>query len=144
VDPKATVQALMDALQIGDFKKAHCLLSDDFSSDISIICMVLARWMGMGPKLKAAFPNLDYGLNIESVNGNIVKFSTQIHGTHSGDLDLTMLKMGVIPATNKSLAIAREYGIAVVRNGKVISWAMESTKCANLITILEQLGVKPQ
>jgi hypothetical protein len=53
-----------------------------------------------------------------------------------------MFTIGVIPATNKSIVTAREYGLAVVRAGKVISWAMESIHCADLTTILEQLGVE--
>lgn len=143
MDPRATVQALIDAIQAGDFEKAQSLISGDFFSGGSIICMMLSSpWMGLGEKLKAAFPDLDYGLQIESVDGNVVKFSTQIHGTHTRDLELPMLTIRVIPTTNKSIATAQEYGIAVVRAGKVISWAMESSKCASLTTILEQLGVK--
>ncbi|HLO17310.1 MAG TPA: hypothetical protein VK206_20930 [Anaerolineales bacterium] len=143
MDPRATVQALMDVIQTGDFEKVASLRSDDFSSDISIVGMVLAwPWMGIGARLKAAFPDLNYGFHIESVDGNIVKFSTQIHGTHTGDLDLTLAKRNVIPVTYKSIATPREYGIATVRNGKVIAWAMESISCTSLQTILRQLGVK--
>jgi hypothetical protein len=103
--------------------------------------MLESPWMGLGERLKEAFPDLDYGLRIESVHGNVVKFSTEIHGTHTQDLELPMLTIRVIPVTNRSIATAREYGIAVVRAEKVISWAMESIHCANLTTILEQLGV---
>jgi len=144
MDPKATVQALMDAIQAGDFERARSLLSGDtFLGPPSIICMVLEwHWMGFGEKLNSAFPDLDYGLQIESVDGNVVRFSTQIQGTHTRDLELNMLTTGVVTATNKSIATAREYGIAVVRAGKVISWGMESINCADLTTILEQLGVK--
>lgn len=143
MDPKEAVQALMDAIQAGDFKTARSLCSDSFFSGNSIISMVLTwDWMGIGERLKAAFPDLDYGLRIESVDGNIVKFSTQIHGTHTRDLNLSIFTTGVIPATNQSIATEREYGIAVVRAGKVISWGMENIYCANLMTILEQLGVK--
>jgi hypothetical protein len=143
VDPRKTVQALMDAIQAGDFEKAQSLLHWEFFSGGSIICMILSSpWMRLGEYLKTASPDLDYGLRIESVDGNIVKFSTQIHGTHTQDLVLPFLTIRVIPATNRSLATAREYGIAVVRAGKVISWAMESIRCADLTTILEQLGIK--
>jgi hypothetical protein len=133
----------MDAIQAGDFEKARSLLDWEFFSGGSIICMMLdSSWMSLGEGLKEAFPDLDYGLRIESVDGNIVKFSTEIHGTHTRDLKLPMLTIRVIPVTNKSIATPREYGIAVVRAGKVISWLMESINCANLTTILEQLGVK--
>jgi hypothetical protein len=142
MDPRETVQALMDAIQAGDFETAQSLISDGFFSGGSIICMILSSpWMKLGEYLKAAFPDLDYGLRIESVDGNIVKFSTQIHGTHAQDLQLPFLTIHVIPATNRSVATAREFGIAVVRAGRVISWAMESIHGADLTTILKQLGV---
>lgn len=142
MDPRETVQALMDAIQAGDFEKAQSLLHWEFFSGGSIICMILSSpWMRLGESLKEAFPDLDYGLRIESVDGNVVKFSTEIHGMHTQDLELPMLTIRVIPATNRPIATTREYGISVVRAGKVISWAMESIRCANLTTILEQLGV---
>jgi hypothetical protein len=143
MDPKETIQALMDAVQAGDFEKARSFLVGGFFSDASLVSMVLTwHWTNIGEKLKEAFPDLDYGLHIESVDESVVKFSTQIRGTHTRDLALTMLTTGVIPATNKTIASPREYGIAVVRAGKVISWAMEKMNCTNLTTILAQLGIK--
>jgi len=148
MEPKETVQAFMNALQAGDFKKALSFIaSDEFfcAPSLSIVGMVLAcPWMEIGARLRSAFPDLDYQFKIESVDGNIVRFSTQIQGTHTAELDLTVMKMGMIPATHKSLRTNREYGIATVRDGRIISWAMESMKCTNLFTLLERLGVKSQ
>lgn len=148
MDPRETAQALMDAIQTGDFEKARFLINpDDFfcGPALAITGMVLAcPWMEVGARLRSAFPDLDYQFNIEDVDGNIIRFSTQFKGTHSGDLDLTVMKLGTFPATHKSFATEREYGMATVRNGRIISWAMESVKCTNLFTLLEQIGAKPQ
>lgn len=145
MEPEATVQALMDAIQAGDFQEAQSLFSGESFADISIVGMILLfPWMGLGERLKEALPDLDYGLRVERVDGPVVKFSAEIHGTHTRDLVLPMLTIRKIPATNRSIATPREHGIAVVRAGKVISWAMESSTCTTLKTILEQLGAEGQ
>jgi len=143
MDPKTTVQTLMDAVQKGDFVKAQSMLANDFQFSGPVPEPISGpAWMGMSANLKAAFPNLDYQFKIESVDGNKVHISAQLKGTHSGDLDLTAMNMGVIPATNKSFAAAHEHGEATVQDGKVKTWAMHPTEGAGLMAILGQLGVK--
>ena len=148
MNPRETVQAFMDAIQTGDFETAYSFIAhDEFfcTPTLSIVGMMLAcPWMEIGARLKSAFPDLDYHFNIENVDGNIVRFSTRIQGTHTHDLDLTTIKMDVVPATYKSIATNREYGFATVRDGRIISWAMEHLKCTNLLTLLEQLDIEPQ
>ncbi len=143
MDPKAAVQTLMDAVQKGDFVKAQSLLASDFQFSGPVPEPISGpAWIGMSKNLKAAFPNLDYRFKIESVDGNTVRISAQLKGTHSGDLDLTAMGMGIIPATNKAFAAAHEHGEAAVQDGKVKTWAMEPTEGAGLMAILHQLGVK--
>ena len=143
MDPKATVQTLMDAVQKGDFVKAQSTLANDFQFSGPVPQPISGpTWMGMSASLKAAFPDLNYQFKVESVNGNTVKFSAELKGTHSGDLDLTAMNMGVIPATKKSFAAAHEHGQSTVQDGKVKTWAMEPTENAGLMAILGQLGVK--
>jgi hypothetical protein len=57
-------------------------------------------------------------------------------------LDLTSMHMGTIQATGKSFKAAHEHGKATVHDGKITTWAMEPTKGAGLMAILDQLGVK--
>ena len=143
MDTKSTVQSLMDAVQMGDFKKAISYLSDDFEFSGPVPQPISGvEWMGMSTSLRAAFPDLNYRFNIKSINGDIAHISAELSGTHQGDLDLTAMNMGVIPATNKSFKAAHENGKAMVSNGKVYSWEMEGTKGAGLMAILSQLGIK--
>jgi len=145
MDSKETVQALMNAVQTGDFEGAHSFIHpNDFfcGPSMAITGMVLAcPWMEIGKNLRAAFQDLDYQFKIEGVDGDNVRFSTQLGGTHTDDLDLTAMKMGIIPATQKSISTEREYGTATVHRGRVIAWTMDSPKCASLFTLLEQLDV---
>jgi predicted ester cyclase len=143
MDTKETVQSLIDAIQMGDFKRAKSLLSNDFKFSGPVPEPISAdAWMGMSASLKAAFPDLDYQFKIEGVNGDTVNISADLRGTHKGDLDLTAMHMGVIPATGKSFKAAHEHGRATLRDGKIIAWTMESTEGAGLMAILGQLGVK--
>lgn len=143
MDTKTTVQSLMDAVQMGNFEKAKSFLSSDFKFSGPVPEPISAdAWMGMSASLKAAFPNLNYNFKVESVDGETAHVSAELSGTHSGELDLTSMDMGMIPATGKSFKAAHEHGMATLRDGKIIAWAMEPTEGAGLMAILGQLGVK--
>jgi len=143
MDTKATVQSLMDAVQMGEFEKAKSYLSSDFKFSGPVPEPIsAAEWMGMSANLKAAFPDLDYQFKIESVDGDTAHISAELKGTHKGDLDLTAMNMGVIPATGKTFKATLEHGVASLRDGKITAWAMERTEGAGLMAILGQLGVK--
>jgi hypothetical protein len=143
MDTKATVQSLMDAIQMGDFKKAKSYLSSDFKFSGPVPQPISGEeWMDMSANLKAAFPDLNYRFKIESVDGNVAHISGELSGTHKGALDLTSMHMGTIPASGKSFKAAHEHGKVTVRDGKVTAWAMEPTEGAGLMAILGQLGVK--
>jgi len=138
-----TVQTLMDAIQKAEWEKAKSLLTADFQFSGPVPQPIDGEaWLEMSKTLKRAFPNLDYHFRVESAEGDIVKISAELKGTHSADLDLTAMQMGVIPATNRPFAAAREHGKATVKGDKVTAWANEPTPGAGLIAILEQLGVK--
>lgn len=143
MDTKATVQSLFDAVQMGDFDKAKSYLSSDFKFSGPVPEPISGEeWLGMSAGLKAAFPDLNYHFNIESVDGNTAHVSGELSGTHTGTLDLTSMHMGTIPATGKSFQAAHEHGKMTVSDGKVTAWAMEPTEGAGLMAILGQLGVK--
>jgi predicted ester cyclase len=143
MDTKATVQSLMDAVQMGDFEKAKSYLSSDFKFSGPVPEPIDgAQWLGMSAGLKAAFPDLDYHFNVEGVNGDTVNISAELEGTHKGELDLSSMQMGVIPATGKSFKAAHEHGKVTVRDGIITTWAVEPTEGAGLMAILGQLGVK--
>ena len=144
MDSKATAQALMYAIQTGDFDKARSHLTDDFQFSGSVPEPIDAEdWLGMNMKLKRAFPNLEYHFRVESVqSGGIVNISSELKGTHKGDLDLTSMNMGVIPATNKAFSVNLEKTKVTVKENKITLWAVEPNDGAGLAAILKQLDVK--
>jgi len=143
MNKREIVQSLLDSVQKGDFEKVKSLLSDDFQFSGPIPEPVNREaWLGMSSSLKTAFPDLDYRFKVIGADDDIVKTTSQLSGTHRGSFDLTNMKMGVIPATNKTFAAKLENTKITVKENKVTSWAVEPTQGAGLKAILEQLGVK--
>ena len=144
-DLKTTVKALMYAIQTGDYEKVKSYLAADFKFSGSVPKPLKTEaWLVMHKNLKKAFPNLEYHFRVESVqSGGVVKISSELKGTHKGDLDLTSLKLGLIPATHKSFAAGREHGQLLIQNDKVVTWVVEPNKDTGMLVILNQLNVKP-
>jgi predicted ester cyclase len=144
MNKREAVQALMDAVQKGDFESAKSMLTDDFQFSGPVPEPINKEaWLGMSASLKAAFPNLDYHFKVIGAEGDVVRSTTQLSGTHSGPFDLTGMHMGVIPATDKAFSAKLEKTKVTVKEDKISSWAVEPTEGAGLMAILGQLGVEP-
>jgi predicted ester cyclase len=144
MNKRETVQALMDSIQKGDFENAKTMLADDFQFRGPIPEPINKEaWLGMSASLKTAFPDLDYHFKVIGTQGDVVRTTSQMSGTHSGSLDLTGMHMGVIPATDKTFVATREKTRITVKENKITSWVVEPTQGAGLTAILSQLDVKP-
>ena len=142
MNKRETVQALMDSIQKGEFESARTMLTEDFKFSGPVPEPINAEaWLGMSVSLKAAFPDLDYHFQVIGADGDVVRSTSQLSGTHSGSFDLTGMNMGIIPATNKSFSAKLEKTKVTVRDGKIASWDVEPTDGAGLMAILKQLGV---
>jgi hypothetical protein len=142
--PKATVQALMDSIQKGDFAKAKTLLSKDFQFSGSVPEPVSGdTWLAMSRSMKEAFPNLDYHFHLENIYANTALISTQLRGTQTGTLDLTGRNMGKRRGSKRSFVSAREDGKVTVEGDQVTSWIVQPAVGAGMKAILGQLGIKP-
>ena len=143
MNKREIVQSLMDSIQKGDFVHAKPMLADDFQFSGPVPTPINSdSWLGMSASLKTAFPNLDYHFNVIGAQGDVVKTTSQLSGTHTGSFDLTNMNMGVIPATDKAFSAKVEKTKITVKEDKVTSWAVEPTDGAGLNAILDQLGVK--
>jgi hypothetical protein len=142
--PKAIAQTFMKSIQDGDLTRARSFLSNDFLFSWQVSEPIDAgAWLEMNTNLRRAFPNLEYHFRVESVqSGGVVKISSELKAIHRGDLDLTGMNLGVIPASNRFFATTREHGRMIVKDDKVISWVVRPAKGAGLRAILIQLGVQ--
>jgi predicted ester cyclase len=143
MNQRETVQKLFDSVQKGDFVNAKTLLADNFQFSGPVPEPINREaWLGMSASLKAAFPDLDYHFKVIGADDDVVKTTSQLSGTHRGSFDLTNMKMGVIPPTNKAFSAKLEPTKITVKENKITSWAVEPTEGAGLKAILGQLGIK--
>ena len=142
MNKREIVQTLLDSIQKGDFVHARTLLADDFQFSGPIPKPINREsWLGLTASMKTAFPDLDYHFNVIGADDDVVKTTSQLSGTHRGSFDLTNMKMGVIPATNKAFAAKLEKTKITVKENKITSWVVEPTEGAGLKAILGQLGI---
>ena len=143
MDAKTTVQTLLDSVQNADFEQARSLLSNDFQFSGTVPEPINRdAWVRMSKNLKKAFPNLDYRFHVEGADGNVIRISAKLKGTHTNDLDASAMNLGVIPATQRSVINPNERSKVTVREGKVTAWVVEPIAGGGLRGILGQLGVK--
>jgi predicted ester cyclase len=142
MNKRETVQSFMDSVQEGDFENAETMLADDFQFSGPLPEPINKEaWVGMSTRLKTAFPDLDYHFKVIGAEGDVVKSTMQLSGTHRGSFDLTTMDMGVIPATNKAFSTKREKAKVTVKENKITALVVEPTEGADLKAILGQLGV---
>jgi predicted ester cyclase len=148
MNKRENVQALMDSIQQGDFENAGTMLADDFRGFAAFSGAVSEpinkeAWLDMSANLKTAFPDLDYHFKVIGAEGDVVKTTMQLSGTHSGSFDLTNMNMGVIAATSQAFSAKRQKTKVTVKENKITAWAVEPTEGAGLEAILSQLRGKP-
>jgi predicted ester cyclase len=131
------------AMNSGDWEKVASFLSEDFKFMGPVPEPIGGmEWIGLSESLKRAFPDIRYNLRIDSIEGDVIRTTTQLSGTHTGDLDLTAMGFGVIPATGISFSNPEEEGDAVVRGDKVVSLHVKSVEGSGLMGILQKIGVE--
>ena len=143
MNKRETVQVLVDSVQKGDFENAKTMLADDFQFSGAVPEPINKEaWVEMSSSLRNAFPDLDYHFKVIGTEGDVVKTTSQLSGTHTGLLDLSNMQIGVIPATNKTFVATREKTKITLKENKITAWAVEPTQGAGVMEILKQLDVE--
>jgi ketosteroid isomerase-like protein len=136
------VSQMFDAFIDGDADTFFSLVTDDFTfSGPTPEPLDAEGWFGIGRLMAEAFPDLDYGFKITGEDGDRVHTVSALSGTHTQDFDLTVMGMGVIPATGKSFQNPPEEGSAFVQGGRVQAVEINPTPGSGLGGILTQIGV---
>ena len=144
MNKRETVQTFMDFVQKGEFELAKSMLAEDFQfTGPASEPINKADWLEMSINLKAAFPDLNYHFKMIGTDGDVVRTTTQMSGTHQGTLDLLRINMGLTPATHKPVSAKMAKTKITIKNNEITMWTVEPTEGAGLSAILGQLGVKP-
>jgi hypothetical protein len=82
-----TAQAFVDAQNANDFDTAASYLADNFQFSGPVPEPIGAQeWMGLLRVLAAAFSDFRVNNTITGVDGNVVRTTNQLTGTHTADL----------------------------------------------------------
>ncbi len=68
---------------------------------------------------KAAMPNLMHSLSNLRMEENVVKLTVQLSGTHSGNLDLRGMGIGIVPRTQKFIIFPNAFYEFDLTAGKI-------------------------
>jgi predicted ester cyclase len=135
------------ALEAQDFGAVRAQLANDFVFDDPTTpapAMNAEEWLAASQGLSQAFPDFTYNFEIVREEGNQVWVSSQWEGTHQGDWDLSIMGLGVIPATGRRVSTGRSMTRGTVNaKGKIQrTEVVEGGADAGLPAILQQLGVE--
>jgi len=137
-------QAFAKAINASDWDAVASFLAPDFQFSGPVPEAVgAAEWIMVNKILQDGMPDMCINLRIVGVDGDEVQAVDQLTGTHTADLDLTSLGIGVIPATGRRVTLPEERGVATVKNGKITSIRLNTPADGGMAGTLAQLGVQP-
>ncbi len=143
MDPASILKAYFEAGERGDWTTFADSLSEDFVFTAVPITQSKREIVSSTKALWAAFPDLKFNIRIQEVQGEVVKATYQITGTHSGTLVPPVMGQFVTVApTGKKIMLPVAGVELTVRNGKIVRQANEPKAESSWPGILEQLGVK--
>ena len=142
MDPTEVVRAFFNALNTSGPEAAAKYLADSYETETPPTPpLSKEQWIGSQKMFLAGFPNLHETFEVQSVDGNLVRGINRVAGTHSGDLDLSGMGIGIVPTTGKR-AKAVVSVTHVVDDGKIISTKGEPVDNMGLENVLAQLGIE--
>jgi predicted ester cyclase len=102
-----------------------------------------ATWVGMGEMLKATAPDIAHPISEIKLDGDDVLLTSTFTGTFTNDLDLSMMGLGVIPATGKALQFAPSTTRVLFEGDKIKeARSLDTGPDAGIAGFLKAFGVK--
>ena len=139
-----TVKAVIAALETHHFEQAASYLSHDFVfSGITPEPVGANEFLGMQQSVQTAFPDWSFNAADFHEQGETVKLTLQITGTHSATLDLSPVGLPPIPATGKHISLPRDPAEVTVKGGKVTAFKNSPSAHGGLHGLLGQIGIQP-
>ena len=135
-------ERLLELIEAGDTASAQDLLADDFTFSGPVPEPISGpQWLGMHERLHTAFPDWAFNMADVRLEGDIVRSTAQITGTHMGELDLSDIGLPSIAATGKGIMLPRDESEMLVVGGKVKYFKTKPNPEAGVSGILKQIGV---
>jgi hypothetical protein len=142
------VTSFMKALEFKQFDIAAAYLTDTFQfSGSTPLPLNKDKFISYSSALAEGMPNLSYHFyNLQEVaarlgEGNRVRATIQITGTHTRDFQVLPLGFPPIPATNRSVLIPEEHWEYAIKGKTIAFIRVEQVSGGGIAGMLEQLGI---
>jgi hypothetical protein len=144
MNARELAEATTEAIEAGDFEALSSYVSDDFQVIGPMLPepLNLQQWIGQMQSMRAAASDLSFNFRVVEADENSARVGSRLTGTHTGDLDLTSMGMGVIPPTGKSFSTNEEFSMGTVEGGRVTRIELEQRPDSGLAHMLQQIGVE--
>lgn len=138
---KEIVEAMMRPVDEGRMEVAAGYLADDFVFSGPVPKPIgKEAWIDLQRRLLTAFP--DWPFNLKKVlQGDPVVATYQTAGSHTGELDVSLLGLPRIPAAGQADRLSAEQARCKVRGGVIVRIGIDPNPESGLPGILGQLGV---
>lgn len=137
------VKELMTALQSGDIELAATLLHDDFHIDGLAPRQLSTRgFLALQSALLAAMPDFSYNLSNIQQEGETVRATVNMTGTHTQELSLPTFGLPSIPATGLSVILSQVPATFQLENDLVKSIEIAQEPGGGLSGLLQQVGAE--
>ena len=139
-----TETAFLSKINILDIQGAAPFCTEDFTYSGPFPEPVsLDEWKVTAGVFQKAFPDWNFNTTFESEEANFVHIRAHVTGTHRGDLDLSSMGMGVIPASGKSISMPESKGRLTFKGDKIANMHIDIVEGAGIPGILAQIGASP-
>ncbi len=139
----AYIEAAWSNPPASSLEAIETFFSDDFQNldNDGNVVMDKAGWSGMTQLLESAFKDFRTIYGDMHEEGDSVVVDYHFEGTHTANLDLSPLGIGVIPASGKKIVWPESTSVFGVKGGKIVS-VQPVGKDDGIVAFLKPLGVK--
>ena len=127
----------------GDMEAATAYFSDDFENldKDGTVALTKEGILGMARMMNASFKDYGFVLTNRSEKGDFIIMTGHFQGTHTSDLDLSAMGLGVVPASGKKIVWPEASAKLTFEGDKIVR--MEPyAGAAGLRAFLAALGVE--
>jgi hypothetical protein len=144
MDNRELVEGFFVTLDEGELDEAMTYLTDDFRFYSSTFPdgIDAYNWMGLLGAWRAAAPDMRFNLRLVEMEGDTARVMSRITGTHTGDLDLSAMGLGVVPATGIAFVGGEEESEGLIEGGRIKWIRIFDSPETGFASVLGQLGVE--
>lgn len=136
-----TVQAVLAAIEAGEWQRARGYLADDFTFSGAVPQPIGPdAWLGVHRALSAAMPDFSFNASGLREQGGKVVGQLQISGTQTRELALPLPGVAPIAPTGRRVSLPAEPITVTAHGERLVNLEVETVAGGGLPGILAQLG----